>query len=181
MHEGPTFWDRPFIARVSGSYRLPWGFSAAGSFRAHSGWPNYRSVIFTQTLDGEPLPQGSTEVIVEPPGAARSPAVPLLDLRLDHRLELPGDAEFSTYLDVFNALNLNSVVGEGSRDDSFGAVVGILPPRVARVGVRLRFGLWGGIRPGLGRIGGFRRPVRRGLAARRCRPGGGGAFQAGGL
>ena len=139
LHEGPTFWDRPFIARVSGSYRLPWGFSAAGSFRAHSGWPNYRSVIFTETLDGQPLPQGSTEVIVEPPGAARSPAVPLLDLRLDHRLELPGDAEFSTYLDVFNALNLNSVVGEGSRDDSFGAVVGILPPRVARVGVRLRF------------------------------------------
>ena len=139
LHEGPTFWDRPFIARVSGSYRLPWGFAAAGSFRAHSGWPNYRSVIFTETLDGEPLPQGSTEVIVEPPGAARSPAVPLLDLRLDHRLELPGDAEFSTYLDVFNALNLNNVVGEGSRDDSFGAVVGILPPRVARVGVRLRF------------------------------------------
>ena len=139
LHEGRTFWDRPFIARLSGSYRLPWGFAAAGSFRAHSGWPNYRSVIFTETLEGEPLPQGSTEVIVEPPGTARSPAVPLLDLRLDHRLDLPGAVEFSTYLDVFNALNLNNVVGEGSRDDSFGAVVGILPPRVARVGVRLRF------------------------------------------
>ena len=138
-HEGRTFWDRPFIARLSGSYRLPWGFAVAGSFRAHSGWPNYRSVIFTETLEGGPLPQGSTEVIVEPPGTARSPAVPLLDLRLDHRLGLPGGAEFSTYLDVFNALNLNNVVGEGSRDDSFGAVVGILPPRVARVGVRLRF------------------------------------------
>ncbi len=139
LHEGPTYWDRPFIARVSGSYRLPWGFAVAGSFRAHSGWPNYRSVIFTETLDGRPLPQGSTEVIVEPPGAARSPAVPLLDFRLDHRLELPGSAEFSTYFDIFNALNLNNVVGEGSRDDSFGAVVGILPPRVARVGARLRF------------------------------------------
>ena len=139
LHEGRTYWDRPFIARISGSYRLPWGFAVAGSFRAHSGWPNYRSVIFTGTLDGEPLPQGTTEVIVEAPGAARSPAVPLLDLRLDHRLELPGEAEFSTYLDVFNALNLNNVVGEGSRDDSFGAVVGIVPPRVARVGVRLRF------------------------------------------
>ena len=139
LHEGRTFWDRPFIARLSGSYRLPWGFAMAGSLRAHSGWPNFRSVIFTRTLDGKPLPQGSTEVIVEPPGAARSPAVPLLDLRLDHQLELPGAAEFSTYLDVFNALNLNNVVGEGSRDDSFGAVVGILPPRVARVGVRLRF------------------------------------------
>ena len=68
LHEGPTYWDRPFIARVSGSYRLPWGFAVAGSFRAHSGWPNYRSVIFTETLDGRPLPQGSTEVIVEPPG-----------------------------------------------------------------------------------------------------------------
>ena len=53
--------------------------------------------------------------------------MPILDLRLDHRLELPGDAEFSTYFDVFNALNLNNVVGEGSRDDSFGAVVGICP------------------------------------------------------
>ncbi len=139
LHEGPTFWDRPFIARASGSYRLPWGFALAGSFRAHSGWPNYRSVIFTETLSGDPLPQGSTEVIVEPPGAARSPAVPLLDLRLDHRLGLPGGAEWSTTLDVFNVLNWNHVVGEGSRDDSFGAVVGILPPRVARVGVRLRF------------------------------------------
>ncbi len=138
-HQGRTFWDRPFIARLSGSYRLPWGFSVAGSLRAHSGWPNYRSVIFTETLDGEPLPQGSTEVVVEPPGAARSPAVPLVDFRLDHHLVLPRDAEFSTYLDVFNALNLNNVVGEGSRDDAFGAVVGILPPRVARVGVRLRF------------------------------------------
>ncbi len=139
LHEGRTFWDRPFIARLSGSYRLPWGFSVAGSFRAHSGWPNYRSVIFTETLEGEPLPQGSTEIVVEPPGAARSPAVPLVDLRLDHRLDLPKGTEFAAYLDVFNALNLNSVVGEGSRDDSFGAVVGILPPRVARIGVRLRF------------------------------------------
>ena len=78
-------------------------------------------------------------MIVEPPGAARSPIVPLLDLRLDHRLTLGGAVELSTYLDVFNALNLNSVVGEGSRDDSFGAVVGILPPRVARIGLRLRF------------------------------------------
>ena len=139
LHQGRTFWDRPFIARISGSYRLPWGFAVAGSFRAHSGWPNYRSVIFTETLDGRPLPQGSTEVVVEPPGAARSPAVPLLDLRLDHRLELPGRTELSTFFDVFNALNGNHVVGEGSRDDSFGAVVGILPPRVARVGLRLRF------------------------------------------
>ena len=139
LHEGPTFWDRPFIARISGSYRLPWGFSAAGSFRVHSGWPNYRSVIFTSTLDRRPIPQGSTEVVVEPPGAARSPAVPLLDFRLDHRLGLFGEAELTASLDVFNALNLNNVVGEGSRDDSFGAVVGILPPRIARVGLRLRF------------------------------------------
>ncbi len=138
LHQGRTFWDRPFIARLSGSRRLRWGLSAAGSLRAHSGWPNYRSVIFTQTLDGRPLPQGSTEVIVEPPGAARSPAVPLLDFRLDHRLEL-GGAEIATFLDLFNALNLNNVVGEGSRDDAFGAVVGILPPRVARIGMRLRF------------------------------------------
>ena len=97
LHEGRTFWDRPFIARLSGSYRLPWGFAVAGSFRAHSGWPNYRSVIFTETLEGGPLPQGSTEVIVEPPGTARSPAVPLLDLRLDHRL---GPAGRRRVLDV---------------------------------------------------------------------------------
>ncbi len=139
LHQGRTFWDRPFIARLSGSYRLPWGFSVAASLRAHSGRPNYRSVIFTETLDGQPLPQGSTEIVVEPPGAARSPTVPLADFRLDHRLNLPGDTEFSTYLDVFNVLNLNNVVGEGSRDDSFGAVVGILPPRVARIGIRIRF------------------------------------------
>ena len=139
LHEGPTFWDRPLIVRLSGSYRLPWGFAVAGSARAHSGWPNYRSVIFTSTLAGESLPQGTTEVIVEPPGAARSPTVPLLDLRLEHRLDFGEAAELSTYLDVFNALNGNHVVGEGSRDDSFGAVVGILPPRVARVGLRLRF------------------------------------------
>ncbi len=139
LHEGPTYWDRPFLARVSASTRLWWGLSAAASFRAHSGWPNYRTVIFTRTLDGQRLPQGSTEVVVEPPGAARSPAVPLLDLRLDHRFGLPGGVELATYLDVFNALNLNHVIGEGSRDDSFGAVVGILPPRVARLGIRVRF------------------------------------------
>ena len=115
------------------------GLRGGGLLPRPLGWPNYRSVIFTETLDGRPLPQGSTEVVVEPPGAARSPAVPLLDLRLDHRLELPGRTELSTFFDVFNALNGNHVVGEGSRDDSFGAVVGILPPRVARVGVRLRF------------------------------------------
>ena len=139
LHEGRTFWDRPLLARVSGSYRLPWSLSAAGSFRAHSGWPNYRTVIFTATLDGEPLPQGSTEVVVEAPGAARSPMVPILDLRLDHRATLLAGVEVSTVLDVFNVLNLNHVIGEGSRDDSFGAVVGILPPRVARLGLRLSF------------------------------------------
>ncbi len=139
LHEGPTFWDRPFIARLSGSARLPWGFQAAGSARAHSGWPNYRSVIFTSTPDGDPLPQGSTEVVVEPPGAARSPIVPLLDARLAWERTFSGGVRLTASFDVFNVLNLNQVIGEGSRDDSFGAIVGILPPRIARAGLRLRF------------------------------------------
>jgi hypothetical protein len=43
-------------------------------------------------------------------------------------------------LDVFNSLNANTATEMASRRGAFGAIFQVLPPRVARIGVRYRFG-----------------------------------------
>jgi hypothetical protein len=136
---GRTFWDRPRILRVSGSYDWRFGLRFAGAYRYQLGQPLYRSIQVRQTADGVPLNQGPIEMLAEPQGAALQPDLHLLDLRAEKGFELDRYGRMDLVLDLFNAFNANTATEVSSRMGSFGAILRILPPRVARIGVRYRF------------------------------------------
>jgi hypothetical protein len=111
---GRTFWDRPRILRVTGFYEWRWGIRFASAYRYQTGQPIYRSILVGATLEGVPLNQGPVEILAEPQGAAVQPSVHLLDVRAEKQFTL----------------------GRAGRLD----LVEVLPPRVARIGLRYRLG-----------------------------------------
>ena len=72
--------------------------------------------------------------------ASASDDVTLWDVRLSKIFKLPSGREFEAILDGFNLLNqgANTVVNTNA-GATFGRPVQILPPRIARLGARLRF------------------------------------------
>ncbi|MFQ5790881.1 MAG: hypothetical protein ACE5JI_10445, partial [Acidobacteriota bacterium] len=136
--EGRTFWDRTYVFRFSGSYSDLYGLKVGGVVRAQAGQPLYRSIQVAETLDGAPLNQGAVELLANPQGFARHPAVTIVDIRVEKEIGL-GPGRLGLVLDVFNLLNANTVTELAQRRRLFGAVNKILPPRVARIGMRYRF------------------------------------------
>jgi hypothetical protein len=137
---GRTFWDRPRMLRVSGVYEWKWGLRFASAYRYQTGQPLYRSVLAVSTLEGVPLTQGPIEILAESQGAAVQPSVHLLDVRAEKAFSLGNAGRLDLVFDLFNSLNANTATEMASRGGAFGAIVEILPPRVARIGVRYRFG-----------------------------------------
>jgi outer membrane receptor protein involved in Fe transport len=125
------YWEWAF--KLAGSYDLPWGLQAAGTFTSQSGSVWGRDVRFT-------APRISAVIIrVEDPAARRLPTQNILNLRLEKRQKIgPGTAAFQ--LDVFNVTNTNVETGVTARSGaSFGQITGIIPPRIARLGVSYTF------------------------------------------
>ncbi|HEY7819252.1 MAG TPA: hypothetical protein VIG29_13590, partial [Vicinamibacteria bacterium] len=138
--QGRTFWDRPRILRVTGFYQWRWGLRFASAYRYQTGQPLYRSILVSSTVEGAPLAQGPVEILAEPQGAAVQPSVHLLDLRAEKSFSLGSAGAIDLMFDVFNSLNANTATEIASRRGAFGAIFEVLPPRVARIGVRYRFG-----------------------------------------
>jgi hypothetical protein len=128
------------LLRVSGVYEWKWGVRFASAYRYQTGQPLYRSIFVTSTLEGVPLNQGPVEILAEPQGAAVQPSVHLLDVRAEKGFSLGRAGRLDVLFDLFNGLNANTATEMASRGGAFGAIVEILPPRVARIGVRYRFG-----------------------------------------
>jgi hypothetical protein len=138
--QGRTFWDRPRILRISGAWEWMWGIGFASAYRYQTGQPLYRSILVSSTLEGVPLEQGPVEVLAEPQGAAVQPSVHLLDVRVEKGFSLGNAGKLDLLFDLFNSFNANTATSISSRRGAFGAVLEVLPPRVARIGVRYRFG-----------------------------------------
>ena len=137
---GRTFWDRPRILRLSGFYEWKWGLRFASAYRYQTGQPMYRSILVSSTLEGVPLAQGPVEILAEPQGAAVQPSLHLLDVRAEKGFSLGGAGKLDLVFDLFNSINANTATEVASRRGAFGAIFEVLPPRVARIGVRYRFG-----------------------------------------
>ena len=136
---GRTFWDRTYVFRLSGSYRAFGGLTFGAAARAQSGQPRYRSILISESLEGIPLNQGAIEVIADPPGSARLPALWIADVRVEKDFRLGRFGRLAAVFDVFNLFNANRATEVGNRRGLYGAVFEILPPRVARIGVRYSF------------------------------------------
>jgi hypothetical protein len=134
-------WD--WQGKLSGAYTLPKGFLASAFFQHLAGAPGQRTYIF-RTADpdgGRPISQSSTVTLrLEPFGAVRSPNQNVLNLRGSKRFNMNGGRRFEMMADLFNALNANAATAVTYvAGPWFGAISGILPPRVVRLGVTFSF------------------------------------------
>ena len=79
-------------------------------------------------------------ILAEPRGATRLDNVTLWDLRGSKRFRFVASRELEVMVDVFNLLNQSATTGIINNVGSlFGRPTSILPPRVARLGVRFAF------------------------------------------
>lgn len=136
---GRTFWDRTFVFRLAGSYLAFRGITFGAAVRTQSGQPRYRSILVSQTAGGRPLNQGAIEVIADPQGSERIPAILVVDLRAEKEFEFSKWGKLGVLFDLFNAGNANRSTDIGNRRSLYGAIFEVLPPRVARIGVRYSF------------------------------------------
>ena len=121
-------------ARADTSYRLPWDLNASFTLRASSGAQGQR----TQTFSDARLNQGTVTLRMEPFGAQQGPVVPISSFRIAKKLRVSQytvDMNFA----VFNVINSSAAVSTSYFSGTFGRITDILPPRVARFGLKVSF------------------------------------------
>jgi len=128
---------------VSGSYRLPAGVTVSGFLQSKNGVLGQRTYIFRQAdPDGGPsiAQNGNTTIRVEPYGSQKLSAQNILNLRASKGFSLGADRRFEIDVDVFNVLNAATPTSANFQSGpSFGYITGVIPARIARLGVRFRF------------------------------------------
>jgi len=124
-------WD----SKVSGTYILPADVVLAGSFHHTSGDPFARQVRFT---GGQTVP--FVVLNVDPIGTYRRPHLNVLTARVEKRFTLARAQIATISLNIYNALNSNTVTAVQNRSgDDFLQPLSILPPRLAEVSLSYRF------------------------------------------
>ena len=83
---------------------------------------------------------GNTTLRLEKYGSEKLSAQNILNLRANKNLNLGGGRRLDIDFDVFNALNAATPTGaKFESGPSFGFVTGVIPARIARLGLRFRF------------------------------------------
>lgn len=126
--------DSTYIGKLIGSYVLPRGITVSTNLRYFTGQPVLRQI----QVRG--LNQGTVSILAEPRGQTRLDNVTLWDVRGSKSFRFGRQSEVEIMVDAFNLLNqdaktvINTNVGP-----LFGRPIAILPPRVARLGLRFAF------------------------------------------
>jgi carboxypeptidase family protein len=135
---GNVFINATWIARVSGSWTIPWGkINIAGFYNTRQGYPYIRSEL---TLT-RPFSAGTSNVFLEKRGDLRLPNFQTLDFHADRTLTFFNRTKVVVGLDVFQALNVNTILSERGTQNASNAntISSIVAPRVLRFGARLAF------------------------------------------
>lgn len=125
-----------WVAKAYGTFTAPWDLHITPVLRHQAGQPFGR----TQTTErGQLRYASSVTLLMEPVGTRRLDPVTLIDLRIEKSLRL-GGRRVSTFIDVFNALNVNpeqnAIWASGA---SFLRPLTIVPPRIARLGLSVNW------------------------------------------
>jgi carboxypeptidase family protein len=125
-------WD--WLAKVSGSVRLPFDILASENYQLISGPPRAAQVLLT---GGRQVP--SVVVNAEPLGSFRLPTVHMVDFRLEKAFPIAA-ARLRVRADVFNLLNVNVATATNLRVGStFNVPTAIVPPRIVQFGATYAF------------------------------------------
>jgi hypothetical protein len=125
-----------WIARLSGSYTLPWWkINMAAVLNTRSGYPYIRSV----QSPVRPFSAGRINVFLDKRGDERLPNFNSVDFRVDKAFNFANRVRLVPSLEIFNLLNGDTVLAKrglqtGSNANTISA---LLAPRVMRFGVRM--------------------------------------------
>lgn len=126
-----------WVAKLSGMYQLPWGFSTGAFLNMRQGFPFYRELRTPSRAGG----LGTADVDVYPFASERYPNMTLVDWRIDKRIGLPGNTRLDLVATVFNVANANTVQDRFRRQEASNAnnVQEILAPRAINLQARFIF------------------------------------------
>lgn len=144
--EGVIGNDSETAFRLSGSYRLPWDISVAGSMIANNGYPYVSTYAVSRAVaaaSGVALTRASQTVVLSERGEERYPNVTMFDLRFSRQFRFGGGRSFTPQIDVFNISNADTIVNHNvAVGPNYLLPSGgdpILSPRIIRVGFSLNF------------------------------------------
>ena len=125
-----------WIAKLSGSYRLPYDVNVAATGDLRQGYPFAQAV----NIPSRPNRAPAIAVLLDPVGSKRFPNFATMDFRLDRAFNVGGMKLLPSF-DMFNLFNANTVMGRRTNQNAANAnqVFGILAPRIARIGMMVNF------------------------------------------
>ena len=124
-----------WIARLSGSYTLPWwSINVAGFYNARNGYPFIRYV----RTPSRPFSAGTVDVYLDQRGDERLPNFQSMDFRVDKAFTFRY-VKLLPSMDIFNLFNGNTVLAKRGAQNSSNAntISALLAPRVLRFGLRV--------------------------------------------
>jgi hypothetical protein len=139
----PLDTTREWYFKGQGTYILPWDIYTSAYVQSVSGTMQQRTYIFraVDPAGGPRLPNSATITLpLEPFGASQLPTLTSVNWRASKRLALPNKQRLELVVDLFNALNANTVTSQSFvSGPTYGAISAIVPPRIVRLGVTYSF------------------------------------------
>jgi hypothetical protein len=130
---GRLFFERGYVIKWSGLFRLPHGFQGSASARYQDGQHFARVVL------APGLPQGMEAIAALPRGLTRFTYAFTLDSRLEKQVTI-NRRRATVLLEVYNLLNTKNEVEENVISGSaFRFPTAVQPPRSLRMGLRFSF------------------------------------------
>ena len=120
--------------KLNGTWNSPWwDISFSPLVRYQQGVP------YARTFSTTALSYGSVRFIAEPLGERRQDAIFITDLRVEKSHRFSG-RDISLFFDLYNMFNENPAQNvQSSSGTAFLRPLSIVPPRLARIGVKLNF------------------------------------------
>lgn len=131
-----VFINAKHLFKIAGVVQLPYGVNFAGSLNSRQGYP-FPPAIRTPNRANS---GGQADVLLDPLGDNRQPALHQVDLRFDRNFTF-GRVVLRPTFEVFNATNASTVLARRRLQASSVAndISGIIAPRVARFGIQVRW------------------------------------------
>jgi hypothetical protein len=121
-------------AKLSGTWASPWwGISFSPMLRYQQGFPFGRTFAAT-------LSYGSVRFLAEPFGTRRQDDILITDLRVEKGVTFASRRDLAVFFDLYNMFNQNPAQNlQWSSGTAFNRPLSIVPPRLARLGVKVNF------------------------------------------
>jgi carboxypeptidase family protein len=132
-----TNFDVPWFFKVQGTYQLPYGVNASGSFQRYTGWPE--TTVVRVAGDTVRLTQTTQNVVTEPRGAVRMDTVKLVDLSFKKTFALNNSkTRLEPRFDIYNLLNGSTVTDRIQQlGPSYHNVIDLLGARMLKLGANV--------------------------------------------